>query len=329
MKRIRWVALGLCLCLVFALTACAKGAAEPSGDPTDKPGTPEPAGTLTIEDVRVWKGYPAVEFFPVFSVESEAEELVYEYDDSVIEVDAENNLISTDADGAGVTVVKAKGERYTAEFSVYYGTVDKSGSWYQIDEGYTNYARSLSMLCAQNGTEGKTTVFMGDSFFDTRYFWTDFNTVYKDYDALCCGISSTTSYDWETLAGEVLGGLKPANIAIHIGTNNVYDDKMDQTETTQALQRLFLVLHDLLPETNIYYFSITQRADTSYATTVSRVNDDLAAWCAPRDWITWLDTTSKLTTDKLKDGIHPKLENYSIFVEALEEARMPLYLKQN
>ena len=45
------------------------------------------------------------------------------------------------------------------------------------------------------------------------------------------------------------------------------------------------------------------------------------------DNLFWLDTPSKITADMLKDQIHPMLEYYSVFVNALEEANMPLYLK--
>lgn len=330
MRKMRWLSLAICLGMVFSLAACTGTEDQEKPDPNPPgggTGTEErPEGTLTVDDVYVWTGYPAVEFFPEFSVASEAEPITYEYDNTYIEVDGENNLISSKAETAGRTVVTAKSEHFSTEFNVYYSPVDKSGSWYDTS-AYVSYAQTLSRLCAQEGTDGRTTVFLGDSFFDTRYFWTNFDSYYEGMDALCCGISSTTSYDWETLASVVLGDLVPANIAIHIGTNNFYDDHMDHIETTAALQRLFLVLHDLYPETNIYYFSITQRLDSSYATMVDITNADMQAWCEGRDWITWLDTSSELTVDKLKDGIHPKLENYNVFTEALEEARMPLYLK--
>ena len=333
MKKSRFFAGLLCLCMVFSLAACG-GPVEGEPPVSDGPGTQEPGetperpeGTLTIEDVYVWKDYPAVEFFPVFSVASEAEPLTYEYDETLIAVDGENNLISCVADATGRTTVTARSENFSAEFTVYYEVLDKSGDRYDTSD-YTAYASSLAMLCSLNGTSGRTTVFLGDSFFDTRYFWTNFSTYYQGMDALCCGISSTTSYDWETLASAVLGDLVPANIAIHVGTNNVYDDEMDLFETTYALQRLFLVLHDLYPETNIYYFGITQRAyDGDKINTVTRVNENMQAWCAQRDWIVWLDTPSKITADMLKDQIHPMLEYYSVFVNALEEANMPLYLK--
>ena len=332
MKKNKALAILLSIGMIFSLAACTGGETtnpDPDDGQQETPGgdtTERPSGTLTIGDVSVWTGYPAVEFFPVFSAASEAEPITYEYDDTCIEIDGENNLITSKADAKGQTVVKAKSEHFSAQFTVNYDVVDKSGREYDVSD-YKGYAQSLGEMCTQQGNDGKTTVFLGDSFFDTRYFWTDFQTCYEGKDALCCGISSTTSYDWETLASVVLKDLSPANIAIHIGTNNVYDDKMDSIETTAALQRLFLTLHEQFPSTAIYYFGITQRLDTSYATTVSLVNEEMQAWCEAREWITWLDTPSELTVDKLRDGIHPMLEYYSVFTEALEEARMPLYLK--
>ena len=38
------------------------------------------------------------------------------------------------------------------------------------------------------------------------------------------------------------------------------------------------------------------------------------------DYVTYVDATSKLTNDDLRDGVHPKLEKYSIFTKALKDA---------
>ena len=43
-------------------------------------------------------------------------------------------------------------------------------------------------------------------------------------------------------------------------------------------------------------------------------------WAANREWITLIDTSSKLTNDMLRDNVHPKLEYYSVFVNALKDA---------
>ena len=116
MRKMRWLSLVLCLGMVFSLAACADAGDQekPDPDPGGGTGTEErPEGTLTIEDVYVWTGYPAVEFFPEFSVASEAEPITYEYDntgnltkvtdydesgnitcETLFEYDEEGNLIS-------------------------------------------------------------------------------------------------------------------------------------------------------------------------------------------------------------------------------------------
>ena len=140
-------------------------------------------------------------------------------------------------------------------------------------------------------------------------------------NAICSGLSSSTTYDWEQLAETHLKGLSPKNIVMHIGTNNFYDDGDSVEDATDGLQRLFTVLHAELPDTKIYYFAITQRTDTKYSAQVRETNDAMQEWCAARSWIEFLDTENSFSANDLRDdGVHPKLEAYRIFTEALQRA---------
>ena len=144
---------------------------------------------------------------------------------------------------------------------------------------------------------------------------------YTGKDALCLGISSATTFDWEMIAADVFEDIAPKNIVMHLGTNNIYDDGKTVTETVADLQRLFTMLHGYYPETSIYYFGISLRTydDTKIAYT-REVNEQIQNWCDARGWITYIDTPSELTADKLRDdGCHPLLESYSIFTEALAQ----------
>lgn len=60
----------------------------------------------------------------------------------------------------------------------------------------------------------------------------------------------------------------------------------------------------------------------TYSPQVSQTNSSLAAWCAEYDWITCVDTCSKVSASMLKDddGVHPKTESYKVFTDALVEA---------
>lgn len=105
---------------------------------------------------------------------------------------------------------------------------------------------------------------------------------------------------------------------MHIGTNNVYNDNTNVEQTVNALQRMFYVIHDRVPAANIYYFNISQRSyNEDKQEIVAAVNEKMASWCESKSWITIIDTASKLTADMLRDKIHPKLECYYVFTDAL------------
>ena len=90
------------------------------------------------------------------------------------------------------------------------------------------------------------------------------------------------------------------------------------------MQRLFVALHNEFPETRIYYFSIAQRVCKDYRLQISKTNATLKEWCSEREWITFLDIEERLTEDMLRDGLHPKLDAYSLFLDALFEAGIQL-----
>ena len=224
----------------------------------------------------------------------------------------------------GTFEVKVTSGSDTTSFSVICSNVDKNGTeWNNSD--YLADANNLKGEYSANGTDGKTTVFIGDSFFDVAdWGWQNFYSDYAGKDALGLGISSSTTFDWESflLAGDtILSGMQPKNVVVNIGTNNIYDDNRAAPETVRDLQRLFTLLHDRMPDANIYYFSIAQRADTKYAAQVSAVNDAMEQWCEYKDWITFVDVEDQISASDLKDGVHPKNETYTnVYVPALEAA---------
>ena len=115
------------------------------------------------------------------------------------------------------------------------------------------------------------------------------------------------------------------NLVVNLGTNNFYDDHDSSETATESLQRMFTLIHDILPDTNIYYFAITQRSDTSYKSGVSETNAAMKAWCEGYSWMTFLDTEQALTVGTLlEDGIHPKLETYNVFMGALAQSKIEI-----
>lgn len=168
-----------------------------------------------------------------------------------------------------------------------------------------------------------TTLFIGDSFFDVRRYWTDFYEDYAGKDVFTAGISSSRTDQWRDILveqiGASFGNKSPKNIVIHIGTNDIHDGGYSTSRVKDNLTGLFTMLHERYPQAKIYYFGITHRAGQPvYKDNV--VNTYISEWCASRGYITYIDTPSLITTDMLRDGVHPKLEYYSIFMEELQKA---------
>ena len=281
-----------------------------------------PAEQIVVQDTNAWVDYPATEFTLVLP-EGTQGEVVYSYDESKLSIDGAAHTVTALA--AGRHQVKVTCGELEARFFVTCSNVDKSGAWWQ-NPPHAAYDEELAQKYASQGHNGETTVFLGDSFFDERYFFTNFSTLLAGEDALCMGISPTTTFDWEQyiLAENTIlaPSMQPKAIVVNLGTNNFYDDKRSTADTASDLQRLFTLMHDRMPDTHIYYFSIAQRLDTAFAGNVSAVNDRMEEWCRYKDWITFLDVEEQVTTDKLRDDhVHPLPETYrDIYLPALRAA---------
>ncbi len=276
-------------------------------------------GELNFTDVYAWVGYPASELDYEFSKPERKETFTYKYDATKLTIDAEKNTVK--ALVAGDVEVTVESEHFADKFTVHAEQVNKNDACYTVPADFNTRIEGKLAEYRNKGNDGHTTLFIGDSFFDERWFWTDFNRTYAGKDALIAGVSSSTTYDWEHFTQTFLKNVSPKQIAMHMGTNNVYDDKKSATETVSSLQRMFYLMHDAMPQTHIYWFNISQRSyGDSEIGIVATVNSAMKKWAANREWITLIDTSSKLTNDMLRDKVHPKLEYYSVFVNALKDA---------
>ena len=275
-------------------------------------------GEVTVSDLYAWIDYPASELDVTFSIPERKETLAFEYDETALTIDTEKMTVT--ALKTGKYQVRAKSEHFADNFYVTVDAVNKSDNRYNVPGDFNTRIAGKLTEYRKKGNDGHTTLFIGDSFFDERYFWTNFNTTYAGKDAIIAGVSSSTSYDWEHFTETFLKNVSPKQIAMHMGTNNVYDDGDTAEQAESALQRMFYVMHEAMPETHIYWFNISQRRDgDAKIGIVATVNSAMKKWAANRTWLTLIDTSSRLTNDMLRDGTHPLLENYSVFVDALKE----------
>ena len=285
-------------------------------------------GELHINDIYAWVGntQPLSEFYPHFSKEELKEELTYtvtndEGNVNPLTIDVSKQTIK--ANVAGEWTVNAKSEHFSAEFVVKAQEVDTAATYAQTSK-FNSYLNTYRQKWTDYGTDKQTTVFIGDSYFDPGIFWTEFDANYGDKDMMALGVSSSVTEQWETMAEYIFQNKAPENIAIHCGTNNIYDTKELEAASIPAVQRMLYKIHSLYPETNIYYFGITQRAYESRSgidfNTVTVTNSATKAFASERSWVTYLATEEEFNASMLKDQTHPKPEHYHIFVDALVAA---------
>ncbi len=325
----------LVACTAIAFTACEGG--EPGGE--EEP-PKDDYGSVSIEDLQVYinsnKNATFAEIEPVFTKPEKAEELTYTYNNKYLDI-VDGIVKPKKLDDKTVTV-SAKSEHFETTFKVNveyinYNSSDASSLYEYKDVKGNDLTSKVDQRATHCGavTEN-TTLFIGDSFMDSDFIGEYWKTYSPNKDVLNAGISSSTSYHWERAYEEIIGdtsfGAKaPKNIAIHVGTNNFYDFYDTVEDTEESLMRLFMYMHDSYPTTNIYWFNITQRADTAYAEQVRETNEYIANRASKLDFLTVVDTSSKVTTGMLRDGVHPTDDNYDEFTDALVAAGCEIVAK--
>ena len=330
--RTKWRPL-LIACIMTLMMALAVGCGGTG--PTDKP-EPQPSGSpygeLCIEDVTVWIGSNTnnsatfAQIDPIFTKPDKAEALVYTYDTSALKI--EDNIVTPLKRSEETLNVRAKSEHFNTVFQVNVKLAKMTGEG-RLDQYNVNAFNYAGQANACKAVTENTTLLLGDGFMDDKFIKDYMSTYAAGKDVINAGVDETTSWHWETFFPQIIGKTAPKNIVFHIGANNFYKAPRDSVEDAEeSLTRLMMFLHTAYPSSNIYWFNITQRSDTAYSTQVDETNAYMANWCARYDWITCVDTASKVTTGMLKDGVHPETENYKVFTDALVAAGCEIMTKE-
>lgn len=297
-------------------------------------------GEMIVENLTLYVGFPnkPIVTFSNYDYAVSLEDIYFDYSNSdanFLEFDGEyfNAL-----EGGKTIIVTASTDYHETQFTIYTKNYIDACKDEANANFYINRAKQKENYWKINGKQTGGTVFIGDSFFDTE-FWSDFYTLYEGNNVYTNGISSSTTTDWEIWAGKLLYPFNPKNIVMHCGTNNLFDDKESADVTIDNTKRLFNTIHYHLPATKIYYFAIEPRRygigtstfDSSSYYKIKNVNDAMKQYCEENDFMVYLDVTSHcyisgftVNTDFFRDGVHPKLENYIIYANALMDAGLDL-----
>ena len=200
-------------------------------------------GKVTIKNLYVYQNYEGAAPEVTFSKENRAEELTYTFEGNDIKY--ENGKFVAQSVNKTVTVT-AKSEHFETTFKVFTAQFD-----------FENRVVAYENAWNVNKYKGQT-VYLGDSFFDAQ-FWGNFYTLFAKKDVLQQGISATTVTDWMMFAQRLIYPQEPQEIVMHLGTNDMFDDALSNTQNLENLKTFFGQIYARLPQVKIYYFTVEPR----------------------------------------------------------------------
>ncbi len=288
-------------------------------------------GTLTFEDMKIYMNYPGVAPLPIFS-NATYNNLEITYSINNEEAVKYENGVFIPLKVNHRVLVTATTKYHSTTFKIQTANMD-------YEDAVTNHENNWK----NNGSVTESTLFIGDSFFDT-YFWSDFYSTYGKYNTRTHGIGGTTTTDWEVFASRLVYPVNPKNIVMHCGTNNLFDDIKTSEQTINDTTRLLGTLHEKLPNTKFYYFGIEPRSAAirglSFEDTIQRIHDTNAGiieYCNDNsDWLVYLDSPALCYNEDgsvkhnfFRDGCHPTIESYAYYVDLLEQAGLVMDANPN
>ena len=326
--------------LSFLFVGCAGVSSEPISSSSQttseeqQPPLENPYGELIIEDMTLYLSFPDKPFVTFTNPEYACEITYTILESDYYSIEEEDGYFSSKR--SDYALVEATTQYHTTTFEI------EAKRYNGISDWYLNKVTEKENYWKNNGAQKGGTVFIGDSFFDTE-FWSNFYTTYKGNNAYTTAISSSTIKDWEVFSSRLLYPLEPENVVVHCGTNDLWDDKESAEVVSDNIQRYFDTVHKRLPDANIYWFAIEPRSYamsnfgltfdlTSYEKLVA-VNASMEEYCSQNDFVTYLDATSNcyttppsVNTSFFRDGTHPTLANYMIYVYMLQDAGLDLVI---
>lgn len=316
---------GFFLALIpFFLASCSGGAiSSASSDSTENSPSSMTSsasssidyGTLNVDYCYLLKGYTKKACLH-FSKPERAEEVKYYIADPTV-CDIEDDVVSGLKSGS--TKVEVESEHFRASFTVYVANDTRFGS--KVLARGNAYAN-------KNYPSETRALFIGDSFFDTDEFWTNFYTAYYGiYNCFSMGISATTASNWYFYAQRLIIPQNPENVVIHIGTNDINDDHLDGKEAFETIKALLMEIHDALPSCKIELFGIEPSVAFAQNLEKEKATNSLSKEYASEnpEWLTYLDSPSAFSKADgsangamlRADGLHPLLKSYDVYKDLL------------
>ncbi|MBO7186789.1 MAG: SGNH/GDSL hydrolase family protein, partial [Clostridia bacterium] len=259
----------------------------------------------------------------------------------------DGKIIALETATAGDYTVTAKVGSFSDTFTVtvkdtttiYTNSDGGKGSLYgkqdngdEFIEGNNRFGSLINRVSANLGND--LTLFAGDSFMDERWFFRDFYNRFLGKNAQTVGISSSRAEQWIWYMQKLIVPANPKNLVMHIGTNDIFDGKQTAGTVTGYLTEMFDLLHQRLPNTTIYWWTIEERIGQSASSSkVTTLNANIVNYANGKNWLKIVDTYSildvndyslwnpKESTSTGVDNVHPSNpKGYDLFMQATVNA---------
>ena len=307
------------------------------GNENEPPQTEVDYGELIIPRLTIYTDFPDKPN-PTFTKEEYACEITYTVLYSAIVTYRDGYFY---ASGEGEVMVEATTEYHSTVFIV-------EAKNYLSDRGETQSKNFLNRIEKveqkwQNEKVTGGTLFIGDSFFDEYQFFTNFYNLYKGQNAYCHGISSSRIEDWYIFSKRLVYPVEPTNIVLHLGTNDLFSGKENPYDMLEEMKVLFNQYFERLGNIDIYWFAIEPRTyginggafDTYSSEMIGLINDLMQEYCSTDERLHYVDVSNycykndgKVDSSFFLDGVHPKLDKYVLYCEALQEEGLSLEINK-
>ncbi len=141
-------------------------------------------------------------------------------------------------------------------------------------------------------------LFAGDAFMDNRGYFKDFydnsEKRFGGKNAYLAGIAGSQASHWKMWAYKLLYPFNPKAIVMNIGTHDIFDAGKSADVVTARLKDLFGSIHVNLPNTQVYWYTITARIGQD-AGKVTKVNTEMLKWASDKPWFTVMDLYGALS----------------------------------
>lgn len=236
-------------------------------------------------------------------------------------------LKSVHADPAYAAILEGLKKRYE-ELKTEYHVSDATIPVHKLREPWWKERHKNTVKLAREG--GHDLVFIGDSITQGweesgKPVWDEF---YGTRKALNLGFSAdrTEHVLWRLLNGE-LENVNPRAFVLMIGTNNTGQRQDDPAKTASGVRCILDLLRDRKPDTKIVLLSVFPReasADSKLRKMNDNLNKRIAAFADGKTIFhldvnaSFLEKDGTLTKEIMPDLLHPGLEGYRRWAEALE-----------